>query len=423
MELEKSILSSLTTTAGIQKAWNKGLRTEHFELGGSVNNRGIYEFIIDYWFKSKKAPTSEVLTTEFPHFFTVEPEESLDWMIDKIQSRYRKNQINILNEKVAMLNDSKDADDNKKALLTLNTESFAIAQSLMDRQSIANMASGESLDARQSRYAERALFDKSVMGAPTGFQDVDEHIFGILPGELAVVAGYSGTGKTWALLWAAYQAYLKGFRPYVVTLEVPKDDMEDRMDCVISGVPYTDLLRGTLDRDQLKKLKDAQELLRDTGFMVIDNPGQGYRNVATIVNKAMQAESNFLIIDQLSFIEDRGKTNNTRDKYGEIMNDLKVGISSNEDKIAAYMAVQFNRSQKADKGRGGQWNIGESSYVERTADHVFGITQTEELVVNQCMYWDIMKCRRQAPASWLLNWKLKKETSFSVNMGIPREGE
>ncbi len=415
MELEKNLLNSLTTTEGVKQAFDEGLREEHFK---NTENRGIFVFIKDYWFESNQAPTPAVVKEEFPHFDLIEPEESLTWLIDKVKNRFLRLQVEDVLAKSAELSHE---GDHQKALSLLQGESWWIAQSMADRRSAANLADENNLLERRNRYRERALFEGDVRGVPLGFPEIDAHIFGLLPGELCSVAGYSGTGKTWMLLLSAVAAWRAGYKPYIVSLEVAKEDIEDRLDCIMSGVPYTKVLQGSLDRNELTALKEAQDLLASEGFLIVDNPPLGERDVQTIINKAVQAGADFLVIDQLSFITPRHKHNQLREAYGEIIHELKAMISADKHKMACMLAVQFNRAQQDAKNRGGMQNIGEASFVERASDFVYGLTQTNEMRVNNSMAFDIMKTRRQYPKSWQLNWELKNRTRFSVDMEIIKE--
>jgi replicative DNA helicase len=371
---------------------------------------------MDYWFKSKIAPTGEVLKEEFPSFEVITPEESLDWLIYTIKQRYLRNNLTKALEKAA---EQADSGELNVALSTLTNEGFDLKRSMTDRKSSVNLASDESVEARRSRFKERCAFEGDVRGAPLGFSEIDEYFMGILPGEIGTLAGYSGTGKTFAGCWSAISAWRAGWNPYFVTLEVPKDDVEDRIDCLMADVPYTGLLRGSLDRDQIKRLYAAQEERMDTKTLILDNPRSEERDVNTLIQKAIQSGSDYLIIDQLSFITSRNKRLSTRDAYGEIMNSLKTGIASGDDKIPLFMMAQFNRAQTKAKGRGGMENLAEAVFVEQYSDHVFGLTQTNEMKVNRSMAFDIFKCRRQGNKAWLLNWQLDDRSHFSVDIEIP----
>jgi replicative DNA helicase len=419
MEIEAAILNSLTVTSNVQKAWDSGLKGEHFE---EPLRRGIFNFIMQYWSDDAehRAPTIEVLLEEYPHFKAGEPDESLDWMIKKVHERYRRNKVQNLNERTAELIESKEPGSSADALKLLIDEGFEIAQSLSDRRSVANLADPENIQSRRNRYNQRARFTGEIRGAPTGFEAIDQHFYGILPGEMACIAGYAGTGKSWGLGVAAIAAARAGYRPYIVTLEIPKDDFEDRLDCIMSGVPYTKVLRGDLDREELTRLHAAQDELRDLS-LIIDNPADGERTVQMLTTKAVQAGADYLLVDQMSFVEARRHYPNLRDKYGEVLKDFKVKIAAGDDKIALYMAVQMNREQKknSNKTRGDTTNLADAAFVEQYADHVFALTQTNEMLVNQAMCFDIFKCRRQGKKAWLLNWQLKNRTHFSVNQDIP----
>jgi len=412
VNLEESILSSLDESANVERAWDLGLKADHFE---SPINRAVFEFILEYWFDSNRqvAPTIDVIEHEFSGFKYTKPKETLTWLIETIQGRYRDNGLADVLETVAQDLGSGDGD---LALRRMSSMAWDLTQSITNRRSVSDMA--ENYDERRLRYAERTQFSGQVKGASTGLAEVDAHMYGILPSELAVLVGYAGTGKTWFLASAAIAALRAGWRPYLVSLELSRKDVEDRLDCLASGVPYTPMTRGELTPEETKALLEAQAEIRDTGSLFVDHPPMDERTVQSIVNRARQRGANYILLDQLSFIRPRKEYKTRTDSITEVTNELKVEISEDESKhMAVLMAAQFNREMKK-TGKAELHNIALSSNIEQVVDHAFAISQNEEMKVNNAMLLDQMKNRRGANQKWLLNWRLKHSTHISVDRQI-----
>lgn len=410
MKLEESCISLLNDPNAVNKAWELGLNKDLFQ---SPVNQAVVEFTFQYWLESGRemAPTHEVLKQEFPALDLVEPDQSLGWLISSLKDRYKFSAVSESLEKVAELADN---GENDAALATMQTASWEIIQRTTTRKSVSNLSDEENIADRRARYEERALYDNVVKGAPIGLREVDLHTFGILPGELATLAGYSGRGKTWALIMAAVESLRAGHKPYLSSMEVSRKDIEDRIDCYAGNIPYMDFVKGKLTRDQIKSFHSGQEEIRDLGGLIIDHPPHTERNVLSLTTKARQTGSNFLIVDQLSFVQSRGRYTNPAEKTTEIINDMKVDISQEEDPLQCLMAVQLNRASMEAK-RVGTHHIGLSISIEQVSDHIYILTQTEEHRMNEAMVLDLAKFRRGPAARWMLGWHLVGGTNISVD--------
>ena len=220
MELESALLAHLVSADAIKQCWDEGLRREVFE--DPLKGR-IYDFVLDYWRETamKRAPSETVLTEEFPGF-TLEPsDESLTWVIGKLKARYKANQVQNLLRTAAVMS----TEDPDGALTELYMNSHHIREAVAPRMD--RVIVHETIESRRDRYLAR---NQEVRGGATvGLAEVDEHTGGILPGELAIVAAYTKTGKSFMLVNAAVQAAVQhGKVPYIATLEQNIDEFEDR---------------------------------------------------------------------------------------------------------------------------------------------------------------------------------------------------
>lgn len=273
---------------------------------------------------------------------------------------------------------------------------------------------------RRRRYEERAAFDGDVAGVPIGLHEIDSHSFGILPGELALVAALSKTGKTFLLAHAAIAARRAGYTPYFASLELSVTDMEDRLDAVLSGLSYEKIQKGKLTDDEHKTLNEEQDKFSALGSTFVEKPPKNERTVPFLVNRAWDVGADFLVIDQLSFLESATQ-NNYRDghiRVGDIVNDLKLEISQDDTHaMPTLMAVQINREgSKADKLK--LQHLALTSSLEQIADAVYGLSQSEEMRANRSMQMEQLGFRRGASKSWLLAWELGNRTNIAVRQEI-----
>lgn len=409
MELESALLAHLVSADAIKQCWDEGLRREVFE--DPLKGR-IYDFVLEYWRETamKRAPSETVLTEEFPGF-TLEPsDESLTWVIGKLKARYKANQVQNLLRTAAVMS----TEDPDGALTELYMNSHHIREAVAPRMD--RVIVHETIESRRDRYLAR---NQEVRGGATvGLAEVDEHTGGILPGELAIVAAYTKTGKSFMLVNAAVQAAVQhGKVPYIATLEQNIDEFEDRIDAFYSGVGYRDLTHGQLSAEDLRTLHEAQDRMRDEGHVIhLERPGRGDRTVVNLVNRAREVGADYLIIDQLSWMDARQRYRERRDRYEELIYELKEEVSrESSGQIPCFMAVQYNREavSKGSSG-GGLHNIANSADIEQTVDLAYGLHRTEEMRANNAMVLKTLGSRRNDPKNWLLGWYLDHETRIFV---------
>ncbi len=417
MDYEKATLSQLTTTEAVQQCWDEGLRSEVFE---DPRNSRIYTFITDYWLDSsmESAPSAEVLEAEFPGFYLTPSDDSLTYMIGKLKERYKSNQVQEVLREAAQLSTEQPGE----AIDLMYQMSWMIKEATERRQD--RVIVYDTIESRRDRYEQRHR--EINAGAPLGLTEIDEHTGGILPGEVAIVAAYTKVGKSFLLVnAAAHAARMAGWTPYVASLEQSIPEFEDRIDALYSGVGYGKLQRGELEPDELQRLFNAQEEMRDNNQKIhLERPGRGERTVLNIVNRARQVGANYLIIDQLSWLDARHKHRDRRDRYEELIYDLKEEVSrASAGELPVFMAVQYNRQAVSTKGEtGGLHNIANSADIEQTVDIAYGLHRTQEMRANNAMVIKTLGSRRGDLKDWMLGWYLDQESHIFVRSEYEEDG-
>lgn len=167
-------------------------------------------------------------------------------------------------------------------------------------------------DSRLERIREKQALvaeGKSV-GIPTGIKVFDYMIGGLMTAEFGIIAGQPGVGKSALLQAFASNAWRKGYNVLFVTGEMPKHDIEFRMDADIASIPAQKFRMGNLsDRDvkQWKKAIDKERDLRESFLEVVSFP----RNFccADIEGEALQiqdmyeAEIHLICLDYVNIMQ------------------------------------------------------------------------------------------------------------------------
>ena len=291
-------------------------------------------------------------------------------------------------------------------------EAYSASETVAPRFDRVNMA--DTVEDRRQRYGLRE--ENRGVGMTLGIPALDQHTNGLLPGELAAVGAFSKVGKTVFLIHAATQARRQGFTPVVFTLEMSIPEIEDRIDAFYSQVSYNRLTHGELTMQEMQTLRAAQSEMSTLGPLYVEKPERGERTVRNLTNRARQLGADYMIIDQLSFLDpENGYHRDLTSKHSEIIFDLKAEISREAaGAIPCLLAVQLNRaSLQQDNGIGLQ-NFANTSSIEQTVDIALGLSRTREERANRVMRLDILGARRSDIRSWLLRWELTNSSRIDV---------
>ena len=419
-DVELKLLSQMTRQDEIKRVYDNGIRAEVFE---DPLNQLVFRFMMKYWMDSqmKVAPTWVVMQTEFPAIaLEEETEETTQWLCDWLKRRYVVNRAQDIIRRTAKCLGEEQIKDDGNPTLALNAmwqEAYEAAQIVRPSSTYGDMATNKA--ERRERYA-RDRDNPDLLGVSFGLAELDEHTRGCRNGEMAAVAAYTKVGKSWLLANAYVSNHKIGRRPILFTLEMHRQEMEDRIDCLYSGVSYSKFMRRELDFDEMDRLMAAQDELERTGIAPLARPERGDRTVKTMFTQARQLEADFVLIDQLSWVDaERTYTGDSamRMKHGELAFELKEETSrASAGELPTFIAIQLNRAvmNNDNGGRGALYNFANSSMIEQTVDIALGLWQNQDMRNSNVMGMDIMGSRRGDRKSWLLNWHLNARTEIRI---------
>jgi replicative DNA helicase len=389
------------------RVWEMGLRPEVFE---EPINQAVFVFIIEYWYteQMQMVPTREILEYEFPGITLQDTvEESITYLVEVLQRRYATNKLQEMIRDAA----STTVEDPQGTLKGLFSNAYSADENIVPRFARSNMAT--SVEQRRLRYVNRQ--ENQGSGVTLGFPVLDHHTNGLRPGELCAVGAFSKVGKTMFLANAAIQARKQGATPLFITLEMSKEEIEDRLDAIYSEVSYNRLTHGELTTQEVFRLRAAQEEFSQLGDLYIERPMEGERTVPHIVSRTRQLGADYLIIDQLSFMDPTGQHRELTSKHAEIVATLKKEIARDSaGQIPCLLAVQLNRASLNQAEGVGLQNFANTSVIEQTVDLAIGLSRSRDERANHLMRLDILGARRSEIQAWILRWELINETKLEV---------
>jgi replicative DNA helicase len=186
----------------------------------------------------------------------------------------------------------------------------------------------------------------TTAGILTGWRDVDRVIPGFRPGEIIVVGGRPGSGKSIVLLNVATQVGVHQQRPVLVcSLEMSRDECIERMISSVAGVPLASIRDRTLSEADWERIGKVHARLDAAETLIIeDNPElsvQGIRSRLRSMRRAGNPAA-LVIVDYLQLMTVSGKRAESRQlEVSGFSRDLKK--LAKEIGVPVMVGAQLNR--------------------------------------------------------------------------------
>ena len=419
MDLEYTAIRNFVNINDLQYMWDKGVRSEHF-FDNSI--REIYNFSLDYLIKSefKSAPTENLLKIKFESYFNDTGWPTEEYLVHIITNdlleKYRRANV----QKILMEAANEVDNDPEKAISLAISKLSKVQEDTSTRERIE--VYGEGFQRRVEEYIDSTIdLDKlkKRKGIYFGWDLINDQIYGIHPGELAVIAGYTGIGKSLTGAKLALEAARRGTKVYLLNLELDKELQMKRLDCLACGVSFSKYERGELNSLELEQLKNARVEIEALGNnLLVDTPSHASeRTVQDLYSRAKLWGAELVIGDQLSWLTPEGNYRNSGNAQSNQMAELIVDITriNKEMNLASIWLVQFNRdSQNKSKQRGGLNHIALSSQIEQNVSIAIGISATQEMMKQEVKVFEILKSRRSGNKSYLMEYAMDEKTSIEV---------
>lgn len=176
-------------------------------------------------------------------------------------------------------------------------------------------------------------------GIPFGFSYMDKaYPTGMAPGHFIVVMGYSGKGKTWFTIKLLVNAWLKGYSPMLINLEMSPEELRDRIYFLISQYSMTDLMRADIDPDDFRRW--AEDFMKGKAeFTLVGNDTFGDFSIDMVHSKVEQYKPDIVALDYMGLFIDREFSQNETVRMKNLSRQIKQLATAAKIPILAISAV------------------------------------------------------------------------------------
>lgn len=209
-------------------------------------------------------------------------------------------------------------------------------------------------------------------GIPTGFRDLDNLLSGLQPADLVILAARPSMGKTALALNVAENVAKEGYSVGIISLEMSKEQLVERMFCSLLEVDSWKLRTGKLTEDDFMRIGGVMDKLYSMKIFIDDSVGNSIAELRAKARRLqMEHGLNCLIIDYLQLMSS-GKQNynsNRVQEISEISRALKA--LARELRIPIIALSQLSRAVELRPSKVPQLSdLRDSGAIEQDADVV-----------------------------------------------------
>jgi len=211
----------------------------------------------------------------------------------------------------------------------------------------------------------------SVTGVPSGLMDLDDMTSGFHPGELIIIAGRPGMGKTaLALTMGRNAAVLEKTGVGMFSLEMANHQLAMRLLCAEGRVDSHLVRTGKLPKTQWKNLSIAVGSLAEAPIYLDDTPGMSVLEVRAKARR-LKAEKGvgLIIVDYIQLMTGPKGSESRQQEISQISRSLKN--LAKEIDLPVIGLSQLSRAVESRSDRRPQLSdLRESGAIEQDADLV-----------------------------------------------------
>jgi replicative DNA helicase len=216
-----------------------------------------------------------------------------------------------------------------------------------------------------------------IVGIPTGFVDIDVLLEGLEPGNLYIVAGRPGMGKS--LFESAIAIYnaARGRSVARFNLEMPAVQTWQRAAAALSGINFRDIRKGKLTDNQMTQLGQALGEAGQWRMWVDDTPALTLSQMSAKCRR-IQAEHglDMVTVDFLQLMGATGNHQNRNQEVGYNSRGLKNLAKNLNVPIVALAQLSRQVEQRSDK-HPQLSDLRDSGEIEQDADAVLMLYRDE----------------------------------------------
>lgn len=218
---------------------------------------------------------------------------------------------------------------------------------------------------------------KTATVTPTGFAAIDSMLSGGLrPGNVVIVAGRPGMGKTALATNVAYNVACDGRPVLILSMEMTAQELADRLIAQAGSVPLSEVLAGNMEGEAGDRIMFGVSRLAELPIVIDDQGGLTLFALASKARtvKRRKGSLGVIVVDYLQLMDGEGDNRNSQ------IEAISRGIKAlaKELEVPIILLSQLNRACDARANRRPvASDLRESGAIEQDADVICMVYRDE----------------------------------------------
>ncbi len=223
---------------------------------------------------------------------------------------------------------------------------------------------------------EMAKNKTHIQGVPTGYKAVDSILSGMRGGDLLILAARPGVGKTSFALNVAVNAAKAGTSVAFFSLEMPSEQLIQKIMCTEARVNLKKMRNGTLESSDWQQLIKACSTLGQLDFSIDDSSALSIMELRAKARRQLHnKKQGLIVVDYLQLMESHGQYKDRHLEVAEFSRGLKM--LGKELGVPIIALSQLSRRVDDREGKRPQLSdLRESGSIEQDADVVIFIDRS-----------------------------------------------
>lgn len=282
------------------------------------------------------------------------------------------------------------------------------------------------LTAYQS-MVENSLNKGKLTGVPTGFDELNRRTGGLHGGELIIIAGRPGMGKSsFAVNIAECAAITNNIPVAIFNLEMSKNMIVNRILCSQALVDSSRVRMGDFTSEDWQQLGAVMDKVASAPIYIDDTASITVSEIRAKCRRLKQAKNlGLIVIDYLQLMQSSSRTDNRQQEISEISRSLKVLSKELDVPVIALSQLARTCESRSDK-RPMLSDLRESGAIEQDADLVMFLYRDEyynkDSEDNKNMAECIIAKQRSGETGTInLGWQGKYTKFVNIDYTAPEE--
>jgi replicative DNA helicase len=308
--------------------------------------RRAWSVATSYYQAHRECVPKELVRAEVPSFKFKSGSGSVDGVLESLQTRHLRSKVeDIYEDEVTCMEDPIES-------LPVLISNLTALQAGIQRGEASDLS--ETIDDSIDRYKYRRD-NKGSLGLPWYWEPLQRETNGAQLGEYVVIYARPKQQKTFVLL-KSVQHWVKYChrRAVIITREMTKDQLQDRMICLWAEVDHAQFRKGSLTDPELRKLEKAAAEIKTSGKMIIETVetygAEAAAEVSALCDQYGLEEGDILCVDGLDWFAYESDYKSLR-AFSQGLKKIAVGgkISGKKRSLVVIATGQANQNLKRDQ--------------------------------------------------------------------------